>query len=108
MGKNQMRNIEIERVGNTQVNEFEYHQHQGEMTEQEHSQTPGAPDGRKLSRAEQVAQITEAAHRKVAKRKKKKPKPAAKATPKKSGGQASKRKKTTAKAKKGTQGSKKK
>src|ERR1044071_8981750 len=74
MGREQMRNLEVERVGNATVNEFEYHKHQGELTEQEHSQQGGRPGGRKLSRAEQVAQITEAAHRKVEKRKKKEPK----------------------------------
>jgi hypothetical protein len=70
MGREQMRNLEISKIGATQVNEFEYQKHQGEMTEQEH---PGAQGGggKRLTQAERVAQITAAAHRKVEKRRKK-------------------------------------
>lgn len=70
MGREQMRNLEISRIGATQVNEFEYQKHQGEITEQEHAgQQKGA--GKKLSQAERVAQITAAAHKKVEQKRKK-------------------------------------
>ena len=42
MGREQMRNLEISKIGATQVNEFEFHKHQGEMTEQEHAGKQGA------------------------------------------------------------------
>ncbi len=41
MGREQMRNLEISKIGATQVNEFEYQKHQGEMTEQEHPDEQG-------------------------------------------------------------------
>ncbi len=41
MGREQMRNLEVSRIGATQVNEFEYQKHQGEMTEQEHAGKQG-------------------------------------------------------------------
>ncbi len=70
MGREQMRNLEIARVGATQVNEFEYQKQHGQMTEQEHAGQQGE-GGKRLTQAERVAQITEAAHKKVEKRRKK-------------------------------------
>ncbi|HLN98314.1 MAG TPA: hypothetical protein VK208_07615 [Pyrinomonadaceae bacterium] len=75
MGREQMRNLEISKIGATQVNEFEYHKHQGEMTEQEHAGQQER-SGKRLTQAERVAQVTAAAHRKVEqKRKKERAKP---------------------------------
>jgi hypothetical protein len=70
MGREQMRNLEISRIGATQVNEFEYQKHQGEMTEQEHPGQQGS-GGKRLTQAERVAQVMAAAHRKVEKKRKK-------------------------------------
>jgi hypothetical protein len=70
MGREQMRNLEISKIGATQVNEFEYQKHQGEITEQEHGGQQGR-GGKILTAAERVAAVTEAAHRKVEKRRKK-------------------------------------
>lgn len=70
MGREQMRNLEIARIGATQVNEFEYQKQHGQMTEQEHAGQQGEA-GKRLTQAERVAQITAAAHKKVEKRKKK-------------------------------------
>jgi hypothetical protein len=70
MGREQMRNLEISKIGATQVNEFEYQKHQGEMTEQEHPGQQGG-GGKRLTQAERVAQITAAAHKKVEKKRKK-------------------------------------
>jgi hypothetical protein len=71
MGREQMRNLDVAKVGagNT-VNEFEYQKHQGEITEQEH---PGKQGGgsKRLTQAERVAQVTAAAHKKVEKKRKK-------------------------------------
>jgi len=71
MGREQMRNLDVAKVGagNT-VNEFEYQKHQGEMTEQEHAGQQGR-GGKRLTQAERVAQVTAAAHRKVEKKRKK-------------------------------------
>ena len=70
MGREQMRNIDVANVGGKQLNEFEYQKFHGEMTEQEHEgQQKGG--GKRLSQAERVAQITEAAHKKVEQRRKK-------------------------------------
>lgn len=71
MGREQMRNLDVAKVGagNT-VNEFEYQKHQGEMTEQEHPDAQGGGTKR-LTKAEQVAQVMAAAHKKVEKRRKK-------------------------------------
>ncbi|MGH9874847.1 MAG: hypothetical protein ACRD9S_20525 [Pyrinomonadaceae bacterium] len=65
-----MRNLEISKIGATQVNEFEFHKHQGEMTEQDHAgqQLGGS---KRLTQAERVAQVTAAAHKKVQKKRKK-------------------------------------
>jgi len=71
MGREQMRNLDVAKVGaGNPVNEFEYQKHQGEMTEQEHpgKQTGG---GKRLTKAEQVAQVMAAAHKKVEKKRKK-------------------------------------
>jgi hypothetical protein len=70
MGREQMRNLEISKIGATQVNEFEYQKHQGEITEQEHPGQQGG-GGERLTQAERVAQITAAAHKKVEKKRKK-------------------------------------
>ena len=70
MGREQMRNLEIARIGATQVNEFEYQKQHGQMTEQEHAGQQGE-GGKRLTQAERVARITEAAHKKVEKRRKK-------------------------------------
>jgi hypothetical protein len=71
MGREQMRNLDVAKVGagNT-VNEFEYQKHQGEMTEQEHAgkQSGG---GKRKTKAEQVAEVMAAAHKKVEKKRKK-------------------------------------
>ena len=70
MGREQMRNLEISKIGATQVNEFEFHKHQGEMTEQEHAGQQGG-SGKRLTQAERIAQVTAAAHKKVQKKRKK-------------------------------------
>ena len=70
MGREQMRNLEISKIGATQVNEFEYQKHQGELTDQEHAGQQGG-GGKRLTQAERVAQITAAAHKKVEKKRKK-------------------------------------
>jgi hypothetical protein len=71
MGREQMRNLDVAKVGagNT-VNEFEYQKHQGEMTEQDHPHEQGGKTKR-LTQAERVAQVTAAAHKKVQKKRKK-------------------------------------
>lgn len=71
MGREQMRNLDVAKVGagNT-VNEFEYQKHQGEITEQEHGGKQGG-SGKRLTQAERVAQVTAAAHKKVEKKRKK-------------------------------------
>lgn len=71
MGREQMRNLDVAKVGagNT-VNEFEYQKHQGEITEQEHGGKQGGAVKRK-TKAEQVAEVMAAAHKKVEKKRKK-------------------------------------
>jgi hypothetical protein len=69
MGREQMRNLEISKLGANQVNEFEYQKHQGEISEQEHPGQQGG--GKKQTQAERVAQVIAAAHRKVEKKRKK-------------------------------------
>jgi hypothetical protein len=71
MGREQMRNLDVAKVGagNT-VNEFEYQKHQGEMTEQEHVGQQGR-GAKRMTQAERVAQVTAAAHKKVEKKRKK-------------------------------------
>jgi len=71
MGREQMRNLDVTKVGaGHMVNEFEYQKHQGEITEQEHAGQPGR-GARRLTQAERVAQVTAAAHKKVEKKRKK-------------------------------------
>ena len=70
MGREQMRNLEITKIGATQVNEFDYQKNQGEMTEQEHAGQQGR-GGKRMTQAERVAQVTAAAHKKVEKKRKK-------------------------------------
>jgi hypothetical protein len=69
MGREQMRNLETFKVGANAVNEFEYQQNQGELTEQlEHhpdQQNQPAP----VTQAERVEQIMADAHEKVEERK---------------------------------------
>lgn len=70
MGREQMRNLEISKIGATQINEFDYQKHQGEITEQEHAGQQGR-SGKRMTQAERVAQVTAAAHKKVEKKRKK-------------------------------------
>jgi hypothetical protein len=71
MGREQMRNLDVAKVGaGNPVNEFEYQKHQGEMTEQDHPHEQGGRATR-LTQAERVAQVTAAAHKKVEKKRKK-------------------------------------
>jgi hypothetical protein len=67
--KGQTRNIETFKVGaGTQVNEFDFHKHQEEMSEHhdELKQAAGAVE----TTAERVTRVTKKAHEKVLKRKK--------------------------------------
>jgi hypothetical protein len=89
MGREQMRNLEISKIGASQVNEFEYQKHQGEMSEQEHPGQQGS-GGQRLTQAERVAQVIAAAHKKVEKKRKKE---GAKSAAKKSSGAKRKAKK---------------
>jgi hypothetical protein len=82
MGREQMRNLEISKIGASQVNEFEYQKHQGEISEQEHPGQQGS-GGQRLTQAERVAQVIAAAHKKVEKKRKKE---GAKSAAKKSSG----------------------
>jgi hypothetical protein len=70
MGREQMRNLETFKVGANEVNEFEYQQHQGELTEQlEHHADQQNQDTPSLTEAERVEQIMAEAHEKVEERK---------------------------------------
>ena len=70
MGREQMRNLETFKVGANEVNEFEYQQHQGELTEQlEHHGDQQNQDTPPLTEAERVEQIMADAHEKVEERK---------------------------------------
>ena len=89
MGREQMRNLEISKIGANQVNEFEYQKHQGEISEQEHPGQQGT-GGKRLTQAERVAQVIAAAHKKVEKKRKKE---GAKTTSKKTSGAKRKAKK---------------
>jgi hypothetical protein len=65
-----MRNLETFKVGANEVNEFEYQQHQGELTEQlEHHGDQQNQDTPPLTEAERVEQIMADAHEKVEERK---------------------------------------
>ena len=71
MGREQMRNLDVAKVGaGSPINEFEYQKHQGEMTEQEH---PHEQAGvvKRPTKAEHIAQVMAAAHKKVEKKRKK-------------------------------------
>ncbi len=70
MGREQMRNLEVFRSNNTQINEFEYQKHQGEMTDQEHAGKQGGA-AKRPTQAERVKQVMAAAHEKVEKKRKK-------------------------------------
>jgi len=70
VGREQMRNLETFKVGANEVNEFEYQQHQGELTEQlEHHGDQQNQDTPPLTEAERVEQIMADAHEKVEERK---------------------------------------
>jgi hypothetical protein len=72
MGREQMRNLETFKIGGSQVNEFEYQKHQGEMTEQLDQHPDAIIKGpRRPTQAERVKQIMAEAHRKVEKKRKK-------------------------------------
>ena len=71
MGREQMRNLDVAKVGaGNSVNEFEYQKHQGEITEQEHHGQQRR-SGQRQTQAERVAQVMAAAHKKVEKKRKK-------------------------------------
>ena len=70
MSRDTTRNIETFKIGGTHVNDFEFHKHQGEMSER--TKPGGKTSGTvPLTRAERVAQVMAEAHRKAEKRKKK-------------------------------------
>jgi len=72
MGREQMRNLETFKIGGSQVNEFEYQKHQGEMTEQLDQHPDAIARGPKRpTQAERVKQIMAEAHKKVEKKRKK-------------------------------------
>jgi hypothetical protein len=72
MGREQMRNLEVFKIGGTQVNEFEYQKHRGELTEQlEQHPDQGKTGQKRPTQAERVQQVIAAAQRKVAKKRKK-------------------------------------
>ncbi len=71
MGREQMRNLEVFKIGGTQVNEFEYQKKQGEMTEQlERHPDEIATASKRQTQAERVKQVMAEAHRKVEKKRK--------------------------------------
>jgi hypothetical protein len=63
------RNIETFKVGSNQVNEFDFHKHQGEMHER-HGNDQEQDLSKSETTAERVARLTRQAHEKVLKRKK--------------------------------------
>lgn len=67
--KDQTRNIETFKVGATNVNEFDFHKHQGEMHER-HRDERGHTAEQSETTAERVARLTKQAHEKVLRRKK--------------------------------------
>ena len=72
MGREQMRNLETFKIGGSQVNEFEYQKHQGEITEQLDQHPDAIARGpRRPTQAERVKQIMAEAHKKVEKKRKK-------------------------------------
>jgi hypothetical protein len=71
MGREQMRNLDVAKVGaGNQINEFEYQKQHGELTEQEHGHEQ-AGGNKRPTKAEQIALVTAAAHKKVEKKRKK-------------------------------------
>jgi hypothetical protein len=72
MSRDQTRNIETFKIGGTRVNEFEFHQHQGEMSERFGRRSRDAEsEGKPLTKAEQVAELMKQARQKAKRRKKK-------------------------------------
>jgi hypothetical protein len=69
MPKDPTRNIERYKISGSHLNEFEFHQNQGRITEQ-FEPNATAPGAQPLSKAERIAQITAEAHRKVQKHRK--------------------------------------
>ena len=71
MGREQMRNLEVFKIGGTQVNEFEYQKKHGELTEQlDHHPDESAGASRRPTQAERVKQLMAEAHKKVEKKRK--------------------------------------
>jgi hypothetical protein len=70
--RDQMRNLEVFKVGADAVNEFEYQKNQGELTEQRehHLERPDSPSG-PGTEAERIEQVIADAHAKVEERKRK-------------------------------------
>ncbi len=70
--RDQMRNLEIFKVGADAVNEFEYQKNQGELTEQRehHLEQQDTPSG-SGTEAERIEQVIADAHAKVQERKRK-------------------------------------
>ena len=70
MARDQTRNIETFKIGGSHLNEFEFHQHQGEMAERFDKRRRTAGADKPLTKAERVAELMEQARQKVRKRKK--------------------------------------
>ena len=71
MGREQMRNLEVFKIGGTQVNEFEYQKKHGELTEQlDRHPDDIAGTSRRPTQAERVKQLMAEAHKKVEKKRK--------------------------------------
>jgi len=70
MGREQMRNLEVFKIGGTQVNEFEYQKKHGELTEQLDRHPDVAGTSRRPTQAERVKQLMAEAHKKVEKKRK--------------------------------------
>ena len=71
MGREQMRNLEVFKIGGTQVNEFEYQKKHGELTEQlDRHPDEIAGISRRPTQAERVKQLMAEAHKKVEKKRK--------------------------------------
>ena len=70
--RDQVRNLEIFKVGADAVNEFEYEKNQGELSEQQehHLGPPDSPSG-PATEAERIEQVIADAHAKVEERKRK-------------------------------------
>ena len=70
MGREQMRNLETFKVGTNAVNEFEYQQNQGELTEQlEHQRDQQNSPPETTTESERIEKIMADAHEKVEERK---------------------------------------